>query len=52
MCDSILVTLLKMWPHDSQPSRENAAPSSGTSSLASYKEVLGLISLTLTDIMS
>ena len=31
----ILVTLLKMRPH----SRENAIPSSGTSPLASYKEV-------------
>ena len=39
MCDPILVTLLKMQPHSSQPSRENATPSSGTSPLASYKEV-------------
>ena len=39
MCDPILVTLLKMQPHYSQSSRENAAPSSGTSPLASYKEV-------------
>ena len=31
------VTLLKMWPHYSQSSRENATPSSRTS--ASYKEV-------------
>ena len=31
ICDPILVTLLKMLPHDSQPSRENATPSSGTS---------------------
>ena len=38
-CDPILVTLLKMQPHYSQSSRENAAPSSGTSPLASYKEV-------------
>ena len=38
MCDPILVTLLKMRPHYSQSSRENATPSSGTSSLASYKE--------------
>ena len=37
-CDLILVTLLKMRPHDSQSSRENATPSSGTSQLASYKE--------------
>ena len=35
MCDPILVTLLKMPPHSSQ----NATPSSGTSPLASYKEV-------------
>ena len=28
-----------MEPHDSQSSRENATPSSGTSPLASYKEV-------------
>ena len=40
MCDPILVTLLKMRPHYSQSSRENATPSSGTSPLASYKEVL------------
>ena len=39
MCGPILVTLLKMQPHYSQSSRENATPSSGTSSLASYKEV-------------
>ena len=39
MCDPILVTLLKMQPHYSQSSRENATPSSGTSQLASYKEV-------------
>ena len=39
MCHPILVTLLKMQPHYSQSSRENAAPSSGTSPLASYKEV-------------
>ena len=39
MCDPILVTLLKMRPHYSQCSRENATPSRGTSSLASYKEV-------------
>ena len=38
-CDPILVTLLKMRPHDSQSSRENATPFSGTSSVASYKEV-------------
>ena len=30
---------LKMRPHYSQSSRENATPSSGTSSLASYQEV-------------
>ena len=39
MCDPILVTLLKMRPHYSQSSRENATPSSGTSPLASHKEV-------------
>ena len=39
MCDPILVTVLKMKPLYSQPSRENATPSSGTSPLASYKEV-------------
>ena len=39
MCDPILVTLLKMRPHYSQSSRENATPSSGTSPLTSYKEV-------------
>ena len=39
MCDPILVTLLKMQPHYSQSSRENATPSSGTSPLASYREV-------------
>ena len=39
MCDSILVTLLKMRPHHSQSSRENGTPSSGTYPLASYKEV-------------
>ena len=35
----IRVTLLKMQPHSSQSSRENATPSSGTSPLASYKGV-------------
>ena len=39
MCDPVLVTLLKMRPHDSQSSPENAAPSSGTSPLASCKVV-------------
>ena len=39
MCDPILVTLLKMPPHYSQSSRENATPSSGTSPVASYGEV-------------
>ena len=39
MCNLILVTLLKIWPHYSQSSCENATPSSGTSPLASYKEV-------------
>ena len=37
MCDPILVTLLKMRLHDAQS--ENATQSSGTSPLASYKEV-------------
>ena len=35
----ILVALLKMRPHNSQSSRENATPSGSTSPLASYKEV-------------
>ena len=42
MCDPILVTLLKMPPHYSQCSGENATPatpSSRTSPLASYMEV-------------
>ena len=39
ICDPILVTLLKMQPHYSQSSRENATPSSGTSPLACYWEV-------------
>ena len=39
MCDPILVTLLKMRPHYSQSSCENATPSSGASPLASYREV-------------
>ena len=39
MCDPILATLFKMPPYDSQFSRENAIPSSGTSLLASNKEV-------------
>ena len=38
--DLILVTLLQIRPHHSQSSRENATPSSDTSPLASYKEVL------------
>ena len=33
MCDPILVTLLKMLPHYSQSSSENATPSGGTSPL-------------------
>ena len=40
MCDPILVTLMKKQPHYSQFSRENATPSSGTSPLAYYYEVL------------
>ena len=39
MCNSILVTPLKMQPHYSQSSRENSTPSSGTSPVASYKEI-------------
>ena len=39
MCDPILATLLKMQPHFSQSSRENATLPSGTSPLACYKEV-------------
>ena len=39
MREPILVTLLKIRPHYSQSTRENATPSSGTSPLASYKEV-------------
>ena len=39
MCDPILVILLKMQPHYSQFSRENGALNSGTSLVASYKEV-------------
>ena len=38
-CDPIQVTLLKMQPHYSQSSPENATPSGGTSPLASYEEV-------------
>ena len=37
--EPILVTLLKMQPYYSQSNCENATPSSGTSPLASYKEV-------------
>ena len=37
ICDPILVFLLKMRPHYSQSSRENATPTSGTSPLASCK---------------
>ena len=39
MCDPILETLLKMRPHYSQSRGENATPSSGTSPIASHKEV-------------
>ena len=39
MCGPVLVTVLKMRPHYNQSSRENATPSSGTSPVASYKEV-------------
>ena len=50
MCDLILVTLLKMRPHYSQPSRKNATPSSGTCPLASYKDVWPRVLLAVTDI--
>ena len=39
MCHPILVNLLKMRPHYSQSSRENATPSSETSLLASCRGV-------------
>ena len=39
MCNPILVTLSKVQSHYRQSSRENVTPSSGTSPLASYKEV-------------
>ena len=39
MCDPTLVTLLRMRTRHSQSSRENGTSSSGTSPLASYKEV-------------
>ena len=39
MCNPILLTLLKMWPHYSQSGHENVTPSSSTSLLPSYKEV-------------
>ena len=39
ICDPILLNLLKMRPHYSYSSRENATPSSGTSLLASCKGV-------------
>ena len=38
MCDPIVVTPLKMRPHNSQSGRENATPSSDTSPLVSYKK--------------
>ena len=38
MCNPILVTLLKMWPHYSQSSHQNATLSSGISPLAPCKE--------------
>ena len=50
MCDLILVTLLKMRPHYSQSSRENATPSSSTCLLASYKDVWPRVLLAVTDI--
>ena len=39
MFDPILLTLLKMRPHYSQSSRENATPSTDTSALASWATV-------------
>ena len=42
MCDPILVTLSKMQTHYGHSTHENATPSSGTSPLASYKEVTPL----------
>ena len=39
MCEPILVTLLKMRPHDNQSSLKNATTYSATSSFAFYKEV-------------
>ena len=39
MCDPILVILLKMQPHYSQSSHENATPPSGTFQLASHKKI-------------
>ena len=39
MSDPILAILLKMQPHYSPSSREKAALTSGTSLVASYKEV-------------
>ena len=39
LCDPIIVTLLKMRPHYSHSSHQNATPPSGTSPLATYKEV-------------
>ena len=39
MCDPILVTVIKMQSYNSQSSRENATPSSGTYPLAYFKEV-------------
>ena len=39
LCDPIPVTLLKIRPHYSHSSHQNATPPSGTSPLATYKEV-------------
>ena len=39
MYDPILVTLIKMQPHYSQFSRENATPSSDTSPLAYNQDI-------------
>ena len=39
MCNPILTTLIKMQPHNSQSSHENATPYSGTYPLTYYYEV-------------
>jgi len=47
MCDPILVTLIKKSPDNSQSSRENATPSSGTYPLSSISLQLGSTPLTI-----